>query len=80
MDGIVNTLIIAIGRDEIFFSPIADSIAFAAEDLIIKFYIKKYCTPQIVVAPDIIIDTFLSIFSIFPNLYPITNMIIVSTY
>jgi hypothetical protein len=32
IEGIVRTLIIAIGREERFFVPIADSMALAADD------------------------------------------------
>lgn len=69
----MKTPIIAIGSEERFFSPIAASIAFAAEDLhnntkIIKinnifYYIY---TPQIVAAPDIIIEDFLFILNRIP--------------
>jgi len=68
IDGIVKTLIIAIGRDDNFFSPMADSIAFAAEDYFLFRYMKNIFnyTPQIVAAPDMIIETFGSILNNFP--------------
>ena len=48
IDGIVKTLIIAMGREEIFFSSRADSIAFAAEDYFFRnrarIFIKYYST------------------------------------
>lgn len=66
----VITLIIAMGREDRFLVPIADSMAFAAEDYGLTkniFSNFSFSTPQIVVAPDIIMETFGSILRNFPK-------------